>query len=123
MPTQQSYTFASYTSQPTSQSLQKSMPAPRQDKFNFFLPSLRCFNFFATHSRHISSWTVTAKTYTGQGLTMTVDRRPACNTGLAKVAVQCSADTFVVNQTLVLHINICGENRHLRQARNRYHQC
>ena len=29
------------------------------------------------------------------------------NTGLAKVAVQCSADTFVVNQTLVLRINTC----------------
>jgi hypothetical protein len=29
---------------------------------------------------------------------------------LAKVAVQCSADTFVVNQSLVLRINICGEN-------------
>jgi len=41
------------------------------------------------------------------------------NSGLAKVAVQCSADTFVVNQTLVLRINICGENRHLRQAPNR----
>ena len=41
------------------------------------------------------------------------------NTGLAKVAVQCSADTFVVNQSLVLRINICGENRHLRQARKR----
>lgn len=44
----------------------------------------------------------------------------AANTGLAKVAVQCSADTFVVNQSLVLRINICGENRHLRQARKRY---
>jgi hypothetical protein len=42
------------------------------------------------------------------------------NTGLAKVAVQCSAGTFVVNQSLVLRINICGENRHLRQARKRY---
>jgi hypothetical protein len=42
------------------------------------------------------------------------------NTGLAKVTVQCSADSFVVNQSLVLRINICGENRHLRQARNRY---
>ena len=41
------------------------------------------------------------------------------NTGLAKVAVQCSADTFVVNQSLVLRINICGLNRHLRQARKR----
>ena len=44
------------------------------------------------------------------------------NTGLAKVAVQFSADTFVVNQSLVLRINICGENSHLRQARNRYGQ-
>jgi len=50
--------------------------------------------------------------------TMT-DRRAADNTGLAKVAVQCSADTFVVNQSLVRRINICGENRHLRQARKR----
>jgi hypothetical protein len=41
------------------------------------------------------------------------------NTGLAKVAGQCSADTFVVNQSLVLRINICAENRHHRQARNR----
>jgi hypothetical protein len=41
------------------------------------------------------------------------------NKRLAKVAVQCSADTFVVNQSLVLRINICGENRHLRQAPKR----
>ncbi|MDO8996090.1 MAG: hypothetical protein Q7U77_05645, partial [Sediminibacterium sp.] len=43
-------------------------------------------------------------------------------TGLAKVAVQCSANTFVVNQNLVLRINIFAENRHLRQARKRYTQ-
>jgi hypothetical protein len=42
------------------------------------------------------------------------------DTGLAKVTVQCSADTFVVNQSLVLRINICGANRHLREARNRW---
>ena len=47
------------------------------------------------------------------------DRRASGNTGLAKVAVQFSADTFVVNQTLVLRINICGVNCHLRQARKR----
>ena len=47
------------------------------------------------------------------------DRKPTANTGLAKVAVQCSADTLVVNQSLVLRINICSENRHLRQARKR----
>ena len=41
------------------------------------------------------------------------------NTGLTKVAVQCSSDTYLVNQNFVLRINICVENRHLRQARNR----
>ena len=50
------------------------------------------------------------------------DERAACNSGLAKVAVQCSADSFVVNQTFVLRINFCGENRHLRQAAKRYKQ-
>jgi hypothetical protein len=35
------------------------------------------------------------------------------NSGLAKVAVQFSEDSFVVNQSLVLCINICGKNRHL----------
>ena len=44
--------------------------------------------------------------------------KPAHNTGLAKVAVQCSADTFVVNQSLVLR-HICGENHHLSQAPKR----
>jgi hypothetical protein len=49
-------------------------------------------------------------------------RTPAGNSGLAKVAVQYSADTFVVNQTLVLRINICAKNRHLRQAAKRWWQ-
>jgi hypothetical protein len=44
-----------------------------------------------------------------------------CNSysGLAKVAVSFSADTFVVKESSVLRINICGENRHLRQAAKR----
>jgi len=41
---------------------------------------------------------------------MTYDRRATTNTGLAKVAVQCSADSFVVNQSLVLRISIGGKN-------------
>jgi hypothetical protein len=53
---------------------------------------------------------------------MTEEEARTNNTGLAKVAVQCSADTFVVNQSLVLRNNISGENRHLCQARNRYRQ-
>ena len=66
---------------------------------------------------------MTQKRNTDNGLQGRWTRTTGYNTGLAKVAVQCSADTFVVNQSLVLRINICGENRHLRQARNRYAQC
>ena len=40
------------------------------------------------------------------------------NTGLAKVAVQCSADTFVVNQSLVLRISICGKNATFAKPEN-----
>ena len=52
---------------------------------------------------------------------MTVERRTtAGNTDLAKVAVQCSADTFVVNQTLVFQIKFCGKSPALRVAAKRY---
>jgi len=47
----------------------------------------------------------------------------AVNRRLAKVAVQCSVESFVVNQSFVLRINICGENRHLRQAPKRCASC
>ena len=50
-------------------------------------------------------------------------RTPACNSGLAKVAVSFSADTFVVNQSLVLRIKFSAKNRHLRQAAKRYASC
>ena len=54
---------------------------------------------------------------------MTRKRTTGANSGLAKVAVSFSADTFVVNQSSVLRINICGVNRHLRQAAKRYRSC
>ena len=41
------------------------------------------------------------------------------NSTYKKLAVQCSADTFVANQTLVLRINICGKNRQLLVAAKR----
>jgi hypothetical protein len=69
----------------------------------------------STHSRH----SMTQQLNTDNGLQGRTTRTTGYNTGLAKVAVQCSAVTFVVNQSLVLRINICGVNRHLRQARNR----
>ena len=89
MPTLQSHTFASPTSQHTDQSLQKSMPAQPHRQRN-----------------------------TADRQTM-ADRRAACNSTYPKGGVSCSKESFVVNQTLVLRINICGENRHLRQAAKR----
>jgi len=35
---------------------------------------------------------------------------------IKKWRFSASYDSFVVQQTFVLRINICGENRHLRQA-------
>jgi hypothetical protein len=49
---------------------------------------------------------------------LTDEKQRTANTGLAKVAVQCSADTFVVNQSLVLRINFCGKIRHCAKRQN-----
>ena len=85
-------------------------------------------NIFSSPSKKIktpdtqANKTKTLKRGADNGLQGRPKRTPAGNTGLAKVAVQCSEDTFVVNQSLVLGINICGLNRHFRQARKRYGQ-
>jgi len=44
------------------------------------------------------------------------------NSRFAIVGVLCSEEIFVVVKSFVLRINICGENRNLRQALNRYLQ-
>jgi len=49
-----------------------------------------------------------------------IKRRAADNSTYKKLAVQCYADTFVVNQTLVLRMNICGKNRQLLVAAKRW---
>ena len=86
-------------------------------KKNYFLKFPPLLKFFKTATAQPTQ--MTAKATTHKDYSNSTDRTPAGNTGLAKVAVQCSADTFVVNQSLVLRINIYGENRHLRQARKR----
>ena len=42
------------------------------------------------------------------------------NSTYKKLAVRYSADSFVVNESLVLRINICSKNRQLLVAANRY---
>jgi len=48
-----------------------------------------------------------------------MNRKTAHNNSYKKLAVQCSADTFVFNQTFVLRISICGKNRQLLVAAKR----
>lgn len=111
----QSHTFASRTNRHTSQSLQKSVPVPPEKKFNFFLPSLRCFNFFATHSRHDK----TAKATSYKDYNNSTDRTPAGNSTYPKGGFSCSKDSFVVNQILVFQIKFCGKSPALRVAAKR----
>jgi hypothetical protein len=52
--------------------------------------------------------TIFTKTSIGNHLNdldTTIDKSPATKNSLAKAGVQCSADTFVVNQNLILRIN------------------
>ena len=119
-------TFASRTSPSTDQSLQKSFHLSNADKIELKKISSPSENkkypTAQLNDRQKSVALQTPKHLTVKRFNYSGDRRPACNRRLAKVAVQYSPDTFVVNQSLVLRINICGENRHLRQAPKRYMQ-
>ena len=110
-------TFASRTSPSTDQSLQKSFHLSHADKIELKKISSPSEN--KKYATAQPDTTKTVKRSIDNGLQGRTTRTTGYNTGLAKVAVQCSADTFVDNQSLVLRINICGENRHLRQARKR----
>ena len=55
-----------------------------------------------------------------QTVVFRVQTLAAYNMGLAKVAVQCSADTFVVNQSLVLRIDICAKKPAIANLQKRY---
>jgi hypothetical protein len=116
-------TFASRTSPSTDQSLQKSFHLSHTDKIELKKISSpsenKKYSTAQPNNRQKPVAIQTPKPLTVKRFNYSVDRRPACNTGLAKVAVQCSASTFVVNQSLVLRINICGENPPLRQAAKR----
>lgn len=71
------------TSQRTDQSLQKSVlfSRPRRNSI-FFLPTLRCFNFFANAQTNTTQ-TMTVKHNNDNGLQERTDRTPAGNSGLA----------------------------------------
>ena len=119
-------TLASRTSPSTDQSLQKSSHLSHSDKIELKKISSssenKKYSTAQPNDRQKLVAMQTPKPLTRQRFNYSEERRPACNRRLAKVAVHYSADTLVVNQSLILRINFCGENRHLRQAPKRYHQ-
>jgi hypothetical protein len=50
---------------------------------------------------------------------MTTERNTAANSTFAIGGVSCSADTFVVTESFVLRINICGKKPAHRKSANR----
>ena len=53
---------------------------------------------------------------------MTTDSRAAANSTFAIGGVSCSADSFVVADSLVLRMNICGAKSAHRKSAKRYRQ-
>jgi len=81
------------------------------------------FAFWASHKPTQKNQKSLQANAQGQCKLYTTDLRPkrssAGNRTYKKLAVQCSADTFLVNKSLVLRINICGKNRQLLVAAKR----
>jgi len=115
------HTFASRTSQHSTQSLQKSVFFfyPSRNS-NFISPALGCFIFFATTQSTTDKQSDTLlQTLTGLcSLTRTTEARTA-NKVLPKAGVTNFYDTFVLNRTLVFQINSSAETPRLRQYPNR----
>ena len=116
-------TFASRTSPSTDQSLQKSFHLSHPDKIELKKISSPFENKkYATaqpNDRQKSVAMQTPKPLTGKRFNYSVDRRPACNMGLASCGVKC------LNSSSVFHINfsagltvLCPEIPHERQAQN-----
>ncbi len=99
----QSHTFASRTSRHTSQSLQKSVPAPTQKEFKNIFPSLLKKSKTLPTQPNDKQMTVAMQTprpLTVKRFKYSVDRRPACNSGFKKLAVQWLNQVQFSNQTL-----------------------
>jgi hypothetical protein len=98
--------------------LQKSLLCQRRQKlFLKTFPTLQK-NKNTQHTARQTQQKMIRKLNIDKAYSDTMDRRPAGNTGLAKVAVQFSAETFVVEQTLVLRINICDKIATFAKLRN-----
>jgi len=110
-------TFASRTSPSSDQSLQKSFHLSHPDKIELKKISSPSEN--KKYATAQPDTTKTVKRSIDNGLQTREKEGQLITAPTKNWRLSASYDTFVVNQSLVLRINICGENRHLRQAPNR----
>lgn len=125
MATQQSHTFASRTNRHTSQSLQKSVPAPTQKEFkNIFSSLLKKSKTLHTqpNDKQMTVAMQSPRPLTVKRFSYSVDRRPACNSGFKKLAVQWLNQVQFSNQTLVVADSFVLRNRQLLKPTKRYAQ-
>ena len=111
-------TFASRTSPSTYQSLQKSFHLFHPDKIE-----LKKISFPSENKKYPTAQPDTTKTVKrsiDNGLKGRWTEGQLITRVWQKWRFSAPQTHFLVKQSLVLRINICGENRHLRQARNRY---
>jgi hypothetical protein len=96
------------------------MPAPTQGKFqNIFSSPSKKIKTPDTQSRQKSTRQFVVTDDKEMVVTLDRQERQPITAVWQKWRFSASYDSFVVKQTLVLRINICGENRHLRQAAKR----
>ena len=113
-------TFASRTSPSTDQSLQKSFHLSHPDKIE-----LKKISFPSENKKYPTAQpdtTNTEKRSIDNGLQGRWTEGQLITAVWRNGGFSASYDSFVVQQTVVLRINICGENPPLRQAAKRYRQ-
>ena len=113
-------TFASRTSQSTGQSLQKSFHLSSPDKIE-----LKKISSPSENKKYATAQTATTKTMKrsiDNGLQARRTEGQLITAPTRNWRFSASYDSFVVAQTFVLRMNICGKNPPLRQAAKRYRQ-
>jgi len=109
---------------PQTKVCKRASTSPTQEKlfFKISFPSkiFKTATAQPTHKDQNTSLTMTAQPLSDLTFTTRTTERQLVTAVWQKWRCSASYDSFVGNQTVVLRINICGENRHLRQAPNRY---
>jgi len=110
-------TFASRTSPSTDQSLQKSFHLSHADKIE-----LKKISFPSENKKYTTAQLDTTKTEkrsVDNGLQTREKEGQLITAPTKNWRFSASYDSFLVNQTFVLRMDICGENRQLLVAANR----